>query len=385
MNRNPVLLLGLFDTSIMTARCFQNKGVKVYGTDYDSGLNGFRSNAIESFVCPNPKEEGEERWLSFLIEWMSTNSKNPFILIPTSDEYVELIAKYQSELNYVAKFLVPNYHAVGVILNRDKQFESAENAGIKVPKTLAYHNEDWQPDNTIIYPLAIKPLNMNVWKTKMTNKGFLVSDREELDKALREVRSKQLEFMVQEVIDGPNTNNFEVNTILLPNGTYFQHTIQKLRQLPDRFGTATAIRSSVHKELEALAIKLLNKEGLWGFSNMEFKYCDKRKDYYYIENNPRVWLQVNFTKNMGINFPLIYYSFLSNEPIPNQKLDITERGVWVDFLPDLLFWYRYRKTHQLSFLTFIRSWTPVKGSGLFSLRDIRPMIHEVKQIFTKKR
>lgn len=381
---HPILLLGLFDTAIMTARCFRGTGIKVFGMDWDTRLNGFISNSIVSIQCPNPSTE-EGKWLDFVLDWISTKSSFSFIIIPTSDKYVYLISKYRDRFKENALFLLPDHTKIENLINRGVQFQIAAESGIFVPAI--YGNQTSTLEQVISkveLPVAIKPLNINEWKEKFSNKGFLIYDFDEFSKNFQLAKDKQVSFLVQKVIEGPNDCNFEVNTLLFPNGRYFQHSIQKIRQFPDRFGTATSIKSVENPEIEKQALQYLESQNFFGFSNIEFKYCCETSKYYYIETNPRVWLQVNFSKNIGLNFPLIYYDFLTKGVMPKESFTNLKKGVWVDFFPDILFWVRYRKKYKTSILKHVGSWHPLLSTGIFSTRDSRPFLREFFNLFKKK-
>jgi hypothetical protein len=227
--------------------------------------------------------------------------------------------------------------------------------------------------NTTFDSIILAPIYSNIY------------DLDEFSKIFQLAKDIQVSFLVQKVIEGPNDCNFEVNTLLFPNGRFYQHSIQKIRQFPDRFGTATSIKSVENPEIEKQALHYLESQNFFGFSNIEFKYCYKTTKYYYIETNPRVWLQVNFSKNIGLNFPLIYFEFLTKGEMPKDILTNLKKGVWVDFFPDILFWLRYRKKYKTSMLTHIGSWRPLLSTGIFSIRDSRPVIREFFNLFKKKK
>lgn len=384
IKKYPVLLLGLFDTAIMTARCFRGKGIKVYGMDWDTRLNGFISNSIVSIQSPNPSTE-EEKWMDFVLDWINTKSTLPFIIIPTSDKYVYLVSKYRDKFKKNALFLLPDHTKIENLINRKVQFQIAAECGIFVPDIYGNQTSTLeQVINKLELPVAIKPLNINEWQEKFSNKGFLIYDLDEFSKTFQLAKDKKVSFLVQKVIEGSNDCNFEVNTLLLPNGRYYQHSIQKIRQFPDRFGTATSIKSVVNPEIERLALQYLKSHNFLGFSNIEFKYCNKTFKYYYIETNPRVWLQVNFSDIIGLNFPLIYFNFLTLGYLTEESFTNLKKGVWVDFFPDILFWVRYRKKYKTSILTHIGSWRPLLSTGIFSIRDSRPFLREFFNLFKKK-
>ena len=376
MKRNPVLLMGLFDTSIMTARCFQNTGIQVYGMDHDTSLSGFFSNAIISVGTPNPRQ-GEEKWLTHIMNWFQTFD-NKFVLIPTSDEYVYLCSKYWKELSQYCLSVFPDLRVLNTIIEREKQFNAVISCGVKVPPFLTGKLDLSDLSFAgINFPFAIKPVNAIEWKQRFKNKGFVINTHEDWIKAQFELsKNSSLSILFQSIIEGDNTNNFEVNALYLPNNQLFMHTIRKIRQYPDRFGTATCIESFSNPEVERIAEQIIRNLNLFGFSNIEFKYNDEDGKYYYIETNTRVWLQVNFSMKIGINFPLLYYkSLTSNAQI--EKQEITTQGKWVDTLPDLLFYIKYRKKYSMSFYGFVKSRMPVKANGLFSFKDPMPFLKDL--------
>jgi predicted ATP-grasp superfamily ATP-dependent carboligase len=373
--KNPILLLGLFDTAISTAHCFRKQQIEIFGMDYKTEHLGFKSNRIKSITLPNPSINKSET-LNFILNWIKTLKSKP-VIIPTSDEFIQFCSEYNKLLSEVALFLLPGANAIETIIDRESQFKSVTNCGIKVPELLQV---DKLNSERINYPVAIKPANVNEWKKAMKNKGFLIRNKIEFEKAFQEVQNSKVHFLVQKVIDGENSNNFEVNSLYLPNGKIYQHSIQKIRQYPDKFGTATAIKVVENQYIEQLSKKLILEQGLFGFTNIEFKFNSDDGMYYYIETNARVWLQVNFSKKIGLNFPLLYYNYLVGNQV-EPKLDMKYKGVWVDILPDLLFFLKYRKSKKIRFINYIRSLIPIASTGLMNMTDPLPILVELKRKF----
>lgn len=375
--KNPILLLGLFDTAISTAHCFRGQSIAIFGMDYKTEHLGFKSNQIKSIVIPNPSIN-EKEVLDYILSWITNQISKP-VIIPTSDEFIQFCSKHSEILSEVSLFLLPNESSINIIIDRETQFKSVSNCGVFVPELLDI--EKIKSEN-LKYPVAIKPANVNEWKRAMKNKGFLIGNEIEFEKALHEVRRAKVRFLVQKVIEGENANNFEVNSLYLPNGKIYQHSIQKIRQYPDKFGTATAIKVIENNFIEELSKKIIIEQGLFGFTNIEFKFNSDDEKYYYIETNARVWLQVDFSKKIGLNFPLIYYNYLvGNHSEP--KLEIKSKGVWVDFLPDLLFYMKYRKDKNIRLFNHFQSLIPIISTGLINIADPLPILVELKRKFFK--
>lgn len=376
--KDAILILGLFDTSIMTARCLAESGRDIYGMDYDPGMTGFASNLMKCVLIPSPRVN-EKDCLDFILTWIDQLGRN-LMLIPTSDEFVKFCSDYEAELSRRCSFLIPSKESVHRIIERDMQFEDARSAGIPVPAFLTgpVSMEEIRRAG-ISFPLAVKPVNIVEWKRVFNHKGFVIHTPEELEATIGLLNPTGVRYIAQQIIEGDNTNNFEVNTLYLPGGRYYQHSIRKIRQYPNRFGTATCIEYFSHPEMEAQALAYIGKYELYGFTNIEFKYSGLDQSYYFIETNPRVWLQVNFSMKLGINFPELYCRYLSGESTADAPR-ITRAGKWVDFLPDLLFWKKHHKEYGYSLWSFMKSWRPVISTSLFSLSDPRPFIKDLQPL-----
>ncbi len=370
-----ILLFGLYDTALMTAKCFNRKVYSIYGMDYNKNNSGFYSRFIKSVSTPNPNIN-ESDWIRFVLAWLNKTNKL-FFLIPTSDEFVQLAAKYSNELSTYCTCIQPDYSSVSKIVTRDVQFQMASDIGLNVPFFVKEKNQlKKELGNNLKFPLAIKPVYVVEWKQAIKEKVIVVRNSEELYKNLHKVESKGVNFLIQNIITGDNNFNYEVNSLLLPNGDVFQHTIKKLRQYPDGFGTATCIETVIQNELENSARLFIQKYNLIGFSNIEFKYNALDKKFYYIETNIRVWLQINFSKNCGINFPAILIDYINNSR-QKPRTNLKNNGKWVDFFPDLLFWKKYHKKYGISLPRFVWSWFPIAATNLFSISDPLPFIKDL--------
>lgn len=378
MGKMPkVLLLGLFDTAVATARCLRPHGAKLIGVDFDPSLSGFSSRLIKPFLIPCRPEE-EMKAVHFIIDVIKAEGGR-VIAIPTSDQFVLLLSKYRQAFSPYADFLIPGPGSVETVIRRGQQFEAARQAGLAVPEYVSgpvacesILGRSWP------FPVVVKPSNIVEWQKHFRKKGFVIYDPGELAAVLAEVNAKTSCYLVQKVIPGDTTRNYEVNSLYLPDGRLIQHTIHKLRQYPDLFGTATCIENHPDEALEAMAARFIRQNGLFGFTNIEFKYSEADQACYYIETNTRVWLQINFSKSLGFDFAGMYYAYLGGRHVAQTSPRPAAKGKWVDPLPDTLFWIKHRLKYNLSFFSFLKSWFPLKATSLFSFSDPLPFLKELK-------
>lgn len=357
----------------MTARCFRRSKVPIYGLDYEGRNLGFFSRLIYSEIMP-PTDD-ELVWLDFLLTWLQ-RLNNYVVLIPTTDEFVFLTAKYQNELSKYAYSLIPSYLTLNTIIQRDRQFTFASQCGLNIPRYIRGPIESIEEVN-LKFPIVVKPSNAPEWRKAFNHKGVIIHKAEHLEQALDLINKQAVGYLIQEIIRGDNRNNYEVNSLFLPNGEYYRHVIRKIRQLPDEYGTATCIEAFQNEELAVFTESYIRKMNLLGFTNIEFKYSQETKRYYYIETNPRVWLQVNFSSSLGLNLPMLYYYFLTGSH-PVTAHVIQNKGKWVDPAPDFLYFLRNRKQKKLSFTKWLKDWLPIKSFGLFSFQDPYPFLKEYK-------
>lgn len=386
-NPSPVILLGLFPTSIHAARIFRRRGVPVVGYDCDPRQPGFHSRLIRARACPDPAGR-PEALAAFLREEILRLPARP-LLIPSSDEYTDFLNRRREEFSDISHFLLPTRDRLHRLLDKKHQFEAAEKAGLRVPETLCPDTIDDLDGQAgrIAYPVFVKARRSYTWKKHFLDKGFPVHGPDALLKTGRMLFDKGIDFLVQRIVLGGSEKNIEVNLLRLDSGTVYSHTIRKMRQYPVDFGTATSVRTESVPTLEAAANRFVRQTELTGFSNTEFKWDENARSYFFVETNARIWLQVDLCEYVEHNLLVIAYNHVTGEMLPQHPPRGRKTVYWIDVPNDLFSLTRQPCVRPPDFMRWLVHAARAKSHGTFYWRDPLPfflyVISSLKRMLLK--
>ena len=148
---------------------------------------------------------------------------------------------------------------------------------------------------------------------------------------------------------------------------------QKTRQHPIDFGTGTHLKSVHNEEATRLALDFLRGLDYRGIGAMEFKKDARDGQYKLIELNPRFWLQNIHATYAGVNFPLIQYMDLTDQPV-RPITDFKDGVTWLDSWYDLLAFRDERKKGETSITEFLKAWSGVDCHAHLALDDLKPVL-----------
>ena len=380
-HKHIAFVLSLFDTGLAAIRSLGRAGIPVIGLDSDPKMPGFKSRYCTAKICPSPTQQPKN-----LMEFLLSEGKKldyPGILFPASDAFVLFVSRYRKLLRSCFNFILPPSDIVEMILDKHKQYELAERVGLSCPET---HYPDTIDDldnirDRIKYPVFVKPYYAHLWRSHFPHKGFRVNSFKELVEKLKMIWSMRIQAMVQSVILGPSTNNYEVSVYISKTGKVSAvFAVQKLRQYPPDFGTGTLVESVHFPELVNLGLKFLQGINYRGVSNIEFKIDERDGQLKFIEINARLWQQNDQATACGIDFPLMEYQDLIGEDYSPQ-LEFPKGVKWLDILSDFQSFWHYFLRGELSIGEWLSSWKGVKAFAVFAWDDLMPALYSVNYGF----
>jgi predicted ATP-grasp superfamily ATP-dependent carboligase len=378
--RHPAFVLALYDAGVAVARGLVRHGIPVKGFDSDAAQPGFHSRVCRAIQCP--RADDDAALVACLVAEARGHAAAP-VLYPASDAFAAFIARNAGVLDRHFLFNLPDPDVVRRIVAKDSQYTLAETAGARVPAMRAVndaaHFERAMAE--LRFPLFVKPVLGYRWQPHFANKGIRVDDAAACRRAWTKARSLGLDVIVQEIIPGPPTLNYEVSAYIAREGRYFGPFImQKLRQFPAELGTGTAGESVAREDLARHAQTLMLRMGLSGMVNTEFKWDEREWKWAYIETNPRVWQQVELCRRCGLDLPLIQYRDLTRQELPGAAGYAV--GVrWIDPVPDTFAFLESLRARELTLKRWLQSFRHCRVWGIFSLWDPWPAIRA--QVMTR--
>lgn len=380
------IVLRMGQNGLGITRSLGRQGIEVYGIDYEKDAVAFFSKYCKkNYIFCNPVIF-PKKCLNQFIE-LGNNLGHKAVLLPTADNYVEFISKFEPDLSNYFLFNIPDISIVENIVNKSKQYKLAEQLGISIPKTLSPQHIDDLKEEVISYPVLIKGVSSHRWYHEFYNKGFGVNCYSDLRKYFELALRKNLEVVIQEIVIGPNKNHFKVCAYYSREKKLLAiFSTQKTRQFPVDFGVGSYMTSGNFPELIALGRKFFEGIDYTGMGSIEFKKDDRDGQFKLLELNPRFWQQNIQATCAGVNFPYINYLDCIGKRL-DHSLSFKENIRWLDTVQDFRSFIANRKKGDISFLEWIRSILSTDCFAYFSWDDLKPVYKYLTSIvwrFLKK-
>ncbi|MDQ3915624.1 MAG: hypothetical protein M3323_09905 [Actinomycetota bacterium] len=372
------IVLSLFATGLGAVRSLAAGGVRVIGMDSDPSMPGFRSRRCAAELCPDPVTQQD-----LLVEHLLARAAalpRGSVVFPASDAFVLFLSRHRAALEDHYRFALPEGDVLEAIIDKRKQYELAERAGIPYPPTYC---PETQADvdrvaREVAYPVIVKPYVGHLWRARFggAHKGFKASGPEELRTVFEEVLRARIPALVQSIVAGPNVNHYKLSAYVGRDGEpHATFALRKIRQYPPEFGVGTLVESVDEPEVTDLGVTFLRAIGYRGIGSVEFKRDYRDGTLKLIELNPRLWQQSSLATACGLNFPMLQYADLTGGA--RARPGRYRTGVrWLDAIPDFQSFRAQRKTLRQSWWDWLTSLRRVRAFATFSPSDPRPYLHE---------
>ncbi|GAC1381205.1 MAG: hypothetical protein NVSMB33_07740 [Ktedonobacteraceae bacterium] len=279
-----------------------------------------------------------DAFVSFLLNIGKKYHLEQWILFPTQDEVVQLVACNTSQLAQVYQLVTQDWSIVQWANDKRLTYRLAEETGVPYPKTYYPVNEDELANLDITFPVIIKPAISVKLQYTIHRKALLASSYEEL---LTEYRSaikniQPNEVMVQEIIPGDGRTQYSVATFCKEGHIIISMTARRTRQYPIDYGLGSSFVEAMQvPDIFELAEKLLLSMRVSGMVEVEFKYDQRDQQYKLLDINVRPWGWHTLCIACGLDFPYMQYcSALGQEQLPSSAKPHYDHH-WVRILTDI--------------------------------------------------
>lgn len=274
---------------------------------------------------------------SSLLEFAARQDAPPVVFAQTDGDLLA-ISRQRERLAGSLHHCLADAQLIEDLVDKQRFAALARRADLRVPGTgrLDPGNGRGPADLDLRFPLVVKPIlrRQDRWAPLSSAKALHVATADELHDLWKLLVRDDLAVLVQEAIPGPESLVESYHAYIDASGEVVaEFTGRKIRTLPVRYGTSTAVEITDAPHLARLGRELYARIGLRGVAKADFKR-DRDGHLKLLEINPRFTLWHHPAALAGVNIPALVHADLTGRPRP--RVTPASAGVtWCDPLADL--------------------------------------------------
>jgi len=383
----PVVVAGGFHTGVLLMRNLLRRGLEVYCAEWLREQHCFRSVYGTSFQCPNPDERPAD-WLEFMIGLSGKIGGRP-VLIPAADQYVTAMARFAAELEPHFRFHRDAAAVQALLATKRNQYDLADAHGMPVPRTRFAGSREELAEFAAAarFPCVFKPTHFREWSRLPEGHPFrgvqltVVHSAEELFEKYQLVAGLNPEVVVQEVIEGPDSDKLVYLSCYASGGRRIGSClVRELRTSPIHFGSASVVEPIDDPETDRVCDGFLSAIGYAGLCEIELKRDSRDGRVKMIEANPRYSGTSDAAPYAGVDIGWLHYLDLIGRPVSFVGPDGRDFR-HVVLTRDFSAFRSYRRAGLVTWREFFRAYRPPVAFFDFDLRDWRVTAGTLNELF----
>lgn len=379
---HPVLILGGQENALCLTRSFGRRNIPVYVIARENCFALRSRYCRKQYPIPTGADE-EEFWFDLLLSGKCPELKNSVIMVG-SDEAVEFVAQHKEALSqrYMLDDSMPDLALA--MLDKPKTLELGRQAGCDTP---AFHIIDDLEDiekilDTVIFPTMLKPVHSHLFARVFKPKKYLIANNHDELLALgQSLLDKKIQFMVTEIIPGPDDLQSSYHTYINEKGeSLFQYTHQVIRRYPKNSGPGCLHVTDWLPSTAEAGKRFFEDIGYRGMGHIEFKYDTRDQKLKIIECNPRFSAAQAISVKSGLDMAYIIYCHVTGQVIPEQATYKMGVRRWMG-ARDIFAFFELRRLGEITLMQWLTSILAPSPTLLtfpyFSLSDPWPFLTRV--------
>jgi predicted ATP-grasp superfamily ATP-dependent carboligase len=376
-------VIGGRENAISVARSLGRRGIRVYALNHSRALVRF------SRYCKRLKAAGETQanWLAYLLSPWTVKVRGAFLIACSDDGLQLLIENREALLQKGYRLDLCDTNAQATVLDKLRTVEAAARAGVPAPKHWVVESiaDVERIRDELSFPLILKPLHAHVFTARFAGRKYLKArSYQEVHGTIAKMEAAKVPFMLQELIEGPDTLLCSYYTYLDEDlEPQFDFTKAIVRRFPVNEGGATYHVVTRDPEVQEIARRFVKGVGLRGLSVTEFKRDRRDGKLKLIECNGRLSAANNVVMEAGFDLPIWLY---------NRAVGIPQDPLPSDYRTNLHLWYpvrdfkafrQLRARGEMTFKGWMRSIRPKgvkKITPFWSWRDPLPSLVEASRV-----
>jgi D-aspartate ligase len=366
------LLMGADYRALGVARSLGRRGIPVWVVRQGGHLVAATSRYVRRGI---PWPEGDDRRrIDVLVDLCGKHALNGWMLFPTDDYTVALVARHHRVLADYYRLTVPPWERLQWACDKRLLHCLAQRHGIHEPWTLASFTREELAVTDCPFPVVLKPAIRIQPSSLAIPKAWRADDRDSLlaryDDASRLIPPENL--IVQEVVPGGGEAQFSYAALCREGSPLISIVARRTRQFPRDFGQFSTFVETVDEPgVVEPAQRLLAATGFTGIVEVEFKKDPRNGQFKVLDMNPRVWGWHTLSQRDGADFPHLLWLLVRGEPVPEYRRGVTGRR-WMHLSADLRVAAEEILCGRLSLPTYLRSFRRPLESAIFAWDDPVP-------------
>lgn len=370
-----VIIGGSFH-SLGAARNLAKHGVPVCVLDSGPCVSRFSRSVRHFLKCPATDDEA--CFIEFLVQAATERNMNGWVLFPSTDEHVRILAQHRKCLSDHYLVTTPSWEIVQFLYDKRLTHQLAEEQEIPIPKTYNPRNVADLASLRLDFPVVLKPAISKHFMAATRKKAYR-ADNEEVLMSLYETMAEIIdpsEILVQEFIPGGAENLFSFVGLFKGGVPVAGLSARRPRQHPMEFGRASTYVECVDlPELERLATQLLTRIAFSGLAEVEFMYDQKDERFELLEVNPRLWGWHTIAIHAGLDLPYLAYTDAIGQEIAVGPL---REGVkWVRLVTDVPIAFQEILAGRLTVRQYLTSMSGGTAFAVLSFSDPLPFMADL--------
>ncbi len=374
----PAVVLGGTGAALSITRSLGRAGIPVHVLGTDPVSPARASRYCTSFVAVGREHGVAGRWL----DWLESSAPAGAVVLPTSDEGVELVVRHQQRLQERGFRLLDYAGDTSLaMLDKERTYALARQVGVDCPQTWKVRGEEdlRALQNEFSYPCALKPVQSHLFAKHSHRKVLIANDYRELSAGLAWTSRLGLEMIITEIVSGPDHFNWAFRTYIDSQGQpLFAVTTKRLRSRPIHFGTNCYLTTRWDAGVAEVGLRFLQAIGLRGLAYVELKRDARDGRLKLIECNHRFGAAQEVVRRAGIDATLLAYRRALGLPTPREDSWREDVRLWFP-LRDFYAARDYRRHGELTWRRWLRSiLRPRVYVPVFARDDLGPSIYNLR-------
>lgn len=373
-NPGAVILGGGFGI-LEAVRNLEKHGVRVCVLGSAASVARF-SRSVGRFV-KWPMELKDEELADFLVAMTGECRVRGWVLFPSSDEQLRILAQNRSLLAEHFVLTTPPWETVRFLYDKRMTYKLAQETGVIIPPSYVPGNTDRLAALDLDFPVVLKPAITSRFMKTTNRKAFRADNRQELQslyKTMSRVISPS-EIIVQDFLPEPSRNLFSFAGYFREGEPLAGLSAKRTRQLPRDFGRSSSFVEAVEvPELRELASQLLRAIHYTGLAEVEFMWNARHARFELLEVNARLWAWHGLAVAAGLDLPYMAFADALGQ---NLAIGTMRPGAkWVRLLTDVRAAAQGIFSGTLSIRQYLNSLRGTRAFAVFSPSDPMPFIAE---------